>query len=83
MRLVGRRKPARVTVLDGYRLGQRLLVAAREFGYGNPQEFLQVMRQVRRGYLPEHDGPSEMMRLVDEIADYERRESDRRRREAG
>lgn len=27
MRLVGRRKPASVTVLEGYRLGQRLLCA--------------------------------------------------------
>jgi len=81
LRAVGRRGPtSRVTVLEGYRLGRRLMLAAREFGAEDPREFLEFLRQQRRGYSATHDGPSELMRLVDAIDDYERREAERRSR---
>jgi hypothetical protein len=72
-----RRSGIRGTVLEGYRLGHRLMVAARENGADDPQHFLQFLRQKRRGYSAEHDGPSELMRLVDDIRDHELRRGSR------
>jgi len=67
----------RVTVLEEYRLSHRLMLAARANGADDPQHFLEFLRQQRRGYSPDHDGPSELMRLVDDIQNYELRKAER------
>jgi hypothetical protein len=56
------------------------MVAARESGADDPQQFLEYLRRMRRGYDPQHDGPSAHMRLVDDIQEFEARERDKARR---
>lgn len=44
----------------------------------DPLGYLEYLRQMRRGYSPS-DGPSELMRLVDDIAKFETEELARRK----
>jgi hypothetical protein len=55
------------------RLSQRLRQAAYKFGAVDTVRFLGWLREQRRGYDPAFDGPSELMRLVDDIAAFERK----------
>lgn len=53
------------------------MAAARENGAEDPRDFLEYLRQKRRGYDPRHDGPSRLMKLVDDVQEFERREAER------
>lgn len=57
---------------EGMRLARRLDVAAKAVG-ADPMDYLGYLNRMRRGYDPRHDGPSELMSLVDQIRDYELR----------
>lgn len=48
-------------------LAERLVSAAEG---RDPIRFLAYLREQRRGYDPKHDGPSELMQLVDEIHEF-------------
>jgi hypothetical protein len=66
---VSRKADAELTTLR-----RRLGEAAAEFKASDPDRFLAWLRQQRRGYDPGHDGMSPLMQLVDDIADWERRQ---------
>lgn len=78
----GRKGPQKVRSLEGYRLSLRLAKAARENGAEDPREFLAWLARKRRGYDARVDGPSELMNLVDDIAEFEQRERDLAERQA-
>ena len=60
-------------------LSERLERAARENNARDPLHFLAYLRKMRRGYDRDHDGPSKLMTLVDEIDKFEREELARRK----
>ena len=58
---------------EGSLLSAKLARIAQQHGSDDPLEFLDWLRQKRRGYDRKVDGASSLMQLVDEIADYEAR----------
>ena len=67
---------------EGMRLSERLEKAANDVGEKDALKFLEYLRKMRRGYDPKKDGPSQLMKLVDEINTFEREELSRRKAEA-
>jgi len=63
---------------EGMLLSQRLERAARDNNAADPLHFLEYLRRMRRGYDPKVDGPSHLMKLVDEINKFEKEELARR-----
>lgn len=49
------------------KLRERVAKACEQVGEPDPVKLLHYLNQMRRGYDPKHDGPSELMTLVDDV----------------
>jgi len=76
-RLASRKPEAALAMSEGFALSRRLERAAQDARAPDPLHFLEYLKQMRRGYAAEVDGPSYLMTLVDDILAFELREAKR------
>lgn len=67
-------KKRQIDESEGMILSAALERAAKQNNAADPLHFLDYLRKMRRGYDPDMDGPSSLMKLVDAINKFEREE---------